>query len=154
MSKYIESNLNKDEKILYSAKLHWIIFFNKFSMIGFLLTICGIVLSLEGARALLPIGVILFLIGLIYALIIKYSTELAITNSRLIVKKGFISRKTDEMKIEKIESINVDQGILDRIFNCGTILVNGTGSGIAPINNISKPLTFRNNVNEIIDEKK
>lgn len=154
MSSYIENNLNKDEKILYKANLHWLIFFNKLVTFGLLFLILGIVITSIGGQGNISFTIsgILISVGLIYAIEAKLSTELVITNSRVVSKTGFIARKTYELKVDKVESVNVEQGILDRIFGCGTILVNGTGAGITPIKNISNPLEFRNNVNRVIDE--
>ncbi len=55
------------------------------------------------------------------------STELAVTNKRIITKSGLIQRNTTEMFLEKVESIQVDQGILGRIFDFGSITISGTG---------------------------
>ncbi len=85
-------------------------------------------------------------IGLLFgvsATITYYTTELAITNKRVIAKFGFIRRNTVEINISKIESIQIDQGIRGRIFNFGSIIVSGAGNPVAPIPGISSPLEFR-----------
>jgi uncharacterized membrane protein YdbT with pleckstrin-like domain len=98
---------------------------------------------------LIMLGIILlpaFGAGLIFLLFawVKYkTTELAITNKRVIAKFGFISRRTVEINISKIESIQVDQSITGRIFNYGTLLIAGAGDPQAPILGISKPMEFR-----------
>jgi uncharacterized membrane protein YdbT with pleckstrin-like domain len=75
---------------------------------------------------------------------IKYfTTELAITNKRVIAKFGLISRATIEINLQKVESIQGNQGILGRIFNFGSIVVSGAGNPQAPIPGISNPLQFR-----------
>ncbi len=71
------------------------------------------------------------------------STELVVTDRRVIHKVGFISRKTREMNREKVESIDVDQSVGGRLFGYGTIIVHGTGSSWEPFTNISDPLAFR-----------
>ena len=85
-------------------------------------------------------------LGLLFwaAAAIRYlTTELAITNKRVIAKFGLISRSTIEINLQKIESIQVNQGILGRIFNFGSIVVSGAGNPQAPIPGISSPLQFR-----------
>ena len=77
------------------------------------------------------------------AWVIYISTELAITNKRIIAKSGLIERKTMEMFLEKVESIQVDQGILGRILDFGSITFSGTGGDKSPVRNISAPLEFR-----------
>ena len=75
---------------------------------------------------------------------LKYrSTELAVTNKRVITKTGLIQRNTTEMFLEKVESIQVDQGILGRICDFGSITISGTGGDKSPVNNVSQPLEFR-----------
>lgn len=91
---------------------------------------------------------LLFFYGLgilcwVYAYIKYKTTELAITNKRVVAKFGFISRKTIEINIKKVESIQVDQGILGRIFNFGSLVVSGAGNPQAPIPGISNPVGFR-----------
>lgn len=126
MSSYIESTLIKDERILYAGHISaWTLTW----------------LILPGILLLPAFGAGLILLGIAW---IKYkSTELAITNKRVIAKFGFIRRRTVEININKIESLQVDQGVLGRIFNFGTLLVSGTGESQAPIPGISKPLEFR-----------
>jgi uncharacterized membrane protein YdbT with pleckstrin-like domain len=81
-----------------------------------------------------------------------FTTELAITNKRVIAKFGLIRRNTIEMNISKVESIQVDQGILGRMFNFGSILVAGAGDPKAPIPGISEPLKFRKMFFEVQEE--
>lgn len=127
MGTYVESNLIQDEKVQYEGKICVWSLLPKI-LLGFVL---------------LP----LYGIGLLFwisAAITYYTTELVITNKRVVAKFGFIRRDTVEMNISKVESIQVDQGILGRIFNYGSVLVSGAGDPKAPIPGISHPLKFRN----------
>jgi uncharacterized membrane protein YdbT with pleckstrin-like domain len=83
------------------------------------------------------------LVFLIWAWIRVRSTELAITNRRIIAKFGFVKRHTVEINLEKVESLRVEQGVWGRILNFGTIFISGSGSSVAPIPNIADPLVFR-----------
>ncbi|MFO1254021.1 MAG: PH domain-containing protein, partial [Inhella sp.] len=88
----------------------------------------------------------LFGLGLVFlvAAYIRYkSTELAVTNKRIIVKHGFISRQTIEINLNKAESIQVDQGVLGRLFDFGTLVISGTGTSHAPLTGIAEPMAFR-----------
>jgi hypothetical protein len=119
---YVEQNLLPGEQVMYCGEVHWAVF------------ILGIIL--------LP----LFGIGLLFLLaayIEKRTTELAVTNQRVIIKKGLISRKTIEMNIAKVENIQVDQNIFGRILNYGTVTVVGTGGTREPFRCIADPLAFR-----------
>jgi len=134
MASYIENNLMENEEIKYEAELSnwaygWQIFF-------------GIILT--------PI-LIGFLILLAFYLS-KISTELAITNKRVIVKTGFIQRNTIEISLKKVESIQVEQDIFGRMFDFGTVIVSGAGNPQAPLKFISKPLEFRKNILSLQDQ--
>ena len=91
--------------------------------------------------------------SLIQAFITKVSTELAITTKRVIAKVGFIRRSTIELNHSKVESITVDQSILGRILDFGTLVINGTGGGKTPIPTVDSPLEFRRNAMQAIDAK-
>src|SRR5450631_1036402 len=70
----------------------------------------------------------------------RWVTEIAVTNMRIILKRGFIRRHTIEMNMDKVESVDVDQSLLGRIFNFGNITVRGTGSGFETLRMIDHPL--------------
>lgn len=126
MGSYIKKSLMENENILYEAKV-----------------------SLWSLLPLIIIGVVtlgLFFIGVIFLLwaFIRYiSTELALTDKKIIAKFGFIRRETIEMNLNKAESIQIKQSILGRIFNFGSIVVSGAGNPQAPIPGISNPMKFR-----------
>ena len=115
MASYVMNSLTKGEHLIYRGQVSaWSLF------------------------PLLALGLILLAIygvGLLFwiADAIRYTTtELAITNKRVIAKFGFISRSTVELNIHNIESIQVDQRIFGRIFNFGSIIVAGAGNPQAP----------------------
>jgi uncharacterized membrane protein YdbT with pleckstrin-like domain len=107
--------------VQYEAKLHWAIF------------LPGIILT----------PVLVGLLLLLAAYIRMMTSEFAVTNKRIIIKTGWISRKTLEMNLAQIENIGVDQGILGRILGYGTIKVSGTGGVAQPFPGITNPLEFR-----------
>jgi uncharacterized membrane protein YdbT with pleckstrin-like domain len=72
-----------------------------------------------------------------------HTTEMAVTNQRLILKRGWVSRHAVEMQLAKIEHIGVDQGALGRFFGYGTIAVRGTGGSLEPFKGVWNPLAFR-----------
>lgn len=125
MASYVQNVLSRDETITYQAKI------SIWSLAPLILL--GLV------TLMMWVGVLFFI-----AAYLKYiSTELAITDKRVIAKFGFISRQTVEIKLSKVESMQIKQGILGRIFNYGSLVVAGAGTPYAPIPGISDPLTFR-----------
>ena len=126
MASYIDQVLINDEQVIYRARL------SKWSLWPQIL-FGALLLPLFGA------GLLLWL----WAWILYATTELAVTNKRVIAKTGMIERRTNEMFLEKIESIQVDQSILGRLFNFGSVVISGTGVHSAPFKNISDPLALR-----------
>ncbi len=81
----------------------------------------------------------------------RSSTELAVTDRRIIAKFGFIRRSTVELNLTKIESVRVEQSVAGRIFGYGSIIVTGTGSTMDPIAFIADPIRFRQAVQAATD---
>ena len=147
---YVDSNLMKDEKVVYKADIHWFIF-----VPGIVFFIIGIVLFSSGEESGGPVfglfAILTAIFSLIKALITMATTELAITSKRVIAKVGLIRRYTVELNHSKVESFNIDQSIFGRIFGFGTLVINGTGGGKTLIPSIDNPLEFRRNAMELID---
>ena len=98
------------------------------------------------AEALALFCLVISVAAAIPALIRRVSTELAVTDRRVIYKSGIFARHTLEMNRSKVESVDVDQSLLGRLLGFGTITVRGTGGSLEPIRMISDPLTFRSHI--------
>ncbi len=137
---YIDEVLQPEEEIVHRAVVHWIVYWN-----GFIVLIIGGLWWLADPG----IGVWIVALGgllLVIAFIKRVSTELVITSKRVIAKTGFIMRNSSEINRNKVEGVDVKQGINGRIFGFGTITIRGTGGGLAPMKEIDDPLAFRNKV--------
>ncbi len=93
----------------------------------------------------------LFILAWVY--VNTRSTEIAITNKRVIAKFGFISRRTVEINLAKVESIQVDQGLVGRMLDYGTVVISGAGNPVAPIADVARPLEFRRAFMEATDRR-
>ena len=145
MGSYIEENLARDERIIIKAQVTWLSQF-WYLFFGVLLILSGI--GQKGAFGPILIGLILIAIAAVHVL----TTELALTNRRIIANSGLIRRNTIELKVNRVESLGVNQGVLGRILNFGSIVVKGTGGSHAPIPYIARPMEFRQQVNNFLDE--
>jgi uncharacterized membrane protein YdbT with pleckstrin-like domain len=137
---YIEANLTDGEEVIYRTKRHWLIFVS--SLLAFLLCI----IFFHIGPAYWPESVLCFLIGVIwafYGFINFVSSEFVVTNKGVLVKTGLIKRDTLETLLSKIECIQVQQGVLGRLFNYGTIVIVGTGGTQNTFKVVQKPLEFR-----------
>jgi uncharacterized membrane protein YdbT with pleckstrin-like domain len=72
----------------------------------------------------------------------------------MIAKFGFIARETLEIPLNRVESVSIDQSVMERITNCGTVAIHGTGQMMAPVKFIDSPIEFRNQLNEAIADYK
>jgi uncharacterized membrane protein YdbT with pleckstrin-like domain len=122
---YIDESLVAGETVLHRARVSW------WSQFGLLLL--GVVLLV----------VVIGLFFLVAAWVNVRSTEIAITNRRIIAKFGFVKRHTVEINLEKVEALRVEQGVLGRMLNYGTIFISGAGTSVAPLADIADPLVFR-----------
>jgi uncharacterized membrane protein YdbT with pleckstrin-like domain len=123
---YIDDSLVDGEQLVHRARMSW------WSQSW---------LILLGLVTLIAFG--LGLVFLIWAAINVRSTEVAITNRRVIAKTGFIRRHTVEINLDKIEALKVEQGLMGRVLNYGTIFMSGAGTSVAPLRNMADPLVFR-----------
>jgi uncharacterized membrane protein YdbT with pleckstrin-like domain len=137
---YIESNLLPDEKIVYRARLHWIIFWKPCAII-----VCGIIFILPQPI----VGMVVVAIGLLALIppVIDYATsEFGVTSKRVIIKVGFLRRRTLELLLRHVEAISVEQSLMGRILNYGSLTLTGTGGVREVFDNISNPLEFRRRI--------
>ncbi len=151
---YVDDNLTAGEQVLHRAKLHWGIFVGPgiLLFIGFIIAIAvGAGVGGGGGAFLTLLILLLFAIPILLALKTYLTTEFAVTSRRVIVKEGFIRRIALELNHNRVEGLAVQQGVIARIFNAGTIVVMGTGGTKQPARFINNPMEFRRNALEVID---
>lgn len=152
MGRYIDEILQPGERLLYSTTIHWIIYLPGLAL--WVLALAVIVFGNAvapgiGGVGLIIIALILLGIGLISVLrawFRRWTSEFDVTDRRIVQKNGFIERRTVEMNMDKVESVDVNQSILGRIFDYGEVIVRGTGESWEPIRTIGSPLKFRNHI--------
>lgn len=161
---YIDENLISGETVLYRTRLHWVVMTGP-AIVAALLTFPGLGLligSIATVREkdvqsgnLAGFGLLLVVLGAIavaWGIWHRSSTEMAVTNKRVLIKVGMVSRNTTEMMLSKIESVNVNQSVLGRMLKFGTITVRGTGGTPEPFAKIAHPLEFRRQVQQELDK--
>ena len=127
---YTKSVLQPGETIIMQGHLHWIAYWH-----AILFLVAGTALvwweyqnwpnDVVIASTAVTFGV-LFVISFLHAWFIRWITEFAVTNRRVIYKRGFINRHTEEMNMDKVASVDVDQSILGRLLDYGSVHVIGT----------------------------
>ena len=152
---YIDDNLMSGEQVVYRTKLHWIILLVPIIFAVIFAVIALIMIFAGGDAAAVGYFFLLFLFIAIIRVISSFITfktsEIGVTNKRILIKVGWIRRTSLETLLTKVEGIQVNQGILGRILNYGTIIIKGTGGTSTPFHKIEAPLEFRKKVQEQID---
>ena len=153
MGRYIDDILQPGEKVLYSTNAHWIFYLPAIAawilaLILFVLSRMTVPDSVVGLTCLAASAVVAIaaLYWTVKAWFHRWTTETDVTNLRVVHKTGFIKRRTFEMSLDKVESVDVNQSILGRILNYGDVTVRGVGEGAETIDTIASPLDFRNHI--------
>ena len=139
---YTRRNLLPNEVERYKASLHWIIY-----VPTVLWLVLGFVFEATGVTWVL---IVLALYSFGKAVLRRLGSEFMLTNKRVVLRQGIISRKTVEILLAKCEGVSVDQSILGRILGYGTLVVT-TGGVTSRFEYVNRPVTFRNQVTEDID---
>jgi len=139
---YIGENLLPDEHVVYRAELHWIIFAR-----AILVLVVGLVLVFvprigQAGLVVLLLGVVI----LVPPFVAYRTTELGVTNKRVIVKTGLIRRRTLELLLRQVEAISVDQSLLGRLLGFGSITLTGTGGVREVFHRVRDPLELRRRI--------
>jgi hypothetical protein len=139
---------DKEELLLYEAKFHWLIYFWPALWLVFFCFVGLVGASNPDPAAKGGIWGDWFLINipiicLIGAALRQYFSDFQISNKRLITKTGILSRKTNEILLDKIETVAVNQGIIATMVDCGDVVLTGTGSSHKPLREIAAPILFR-----------
>ncbi len=141
---YIDKHLMTDEKIVYQTKLN----LTEYLKSGIILLIGLFLLFLSKFFGIFIILMGLISLGLTY-LKINFC-EFAVTDKRVLIKEGILRTESLETMLNKVEGIYVEQGIIGKMANSGSIVIKGTGGTNNLFRNIDKPYEFRNAVNEQI----
>jgi uncharacterized membrane protein YdbT with pleckstrin-like domain len=147
---YYTKVLQPDETVKVVGRLHWSIYGR--ALVG--LAIAAALLASADRLtdpdwqryATVGAGVIglLGLLLLFGAWIRRHATEIVVTDRRVILNHGLLTRHTLEMNMSKIEMVDVQQSLAGRIWGYGTVVIRGTGADIEPLVDIRSPLRIRN----------
>lgn len=149
---YINKTLLPDEKVVYCSHPHWIVFFRYWAI----LIVIAVFLLIGTRPTLLIIGFfsLLVLIACLSGLIVYYSSEFGITDKRVVMKLGFISRIAFENSLDRIEGVEISQSVLGRILDYGSIRIRGVSGTNELFSAVSHPFRFRYKVLEEIERQK
>jgi len=154
---FIEKNLANNEKIVYRAQLHWWIYGKSVLLfiLGLIIVIYGATSGFspaakEGVKVLGGLLILVSIIGLINSYVRASSSEFAVTNRRIMMKRGVAQRRLIELQLNRSEGLVIDQGIIGRIFNYGTIIIR-TGTMEEIFSPVADPYEFKRQINNAIE---
>ena len=127
---YVKKSLAEGETIRSVASYHWS--YHLFAWIS--LFLLGVLL----------IGVYIFARILIW----MKTTEVAVTDRRIIIKRGWLRRSTEELSLASVEEINLRQNFWGRLLNFGELTISGTGAGDLQTPTIARPVEFRRAISD------
>ena len=139
---YVEKIFTDNEEIKEVAKLHWIR-----GVPTFVCFLFGILSLVYG------IGILFIIFGFYFYLSNK-TTEMVVTNKRVVSKVGIVAVHLGELRNIKVESVRLHQGILDRMLGCGDIEFTGTGTTAVVFKDVDNPAQTMSRIKEIIDKTK
>lgn len=159
---YIDKYLLSGETVAFRTRPHWISGARPFFVMLVLLVIAGLGVALYGRSLNDPnaapkiywiagaAGVVLLLIAVVLPILANRTVECVVTSQRVIIKTGFLSHRTTEMFLTRVESVTVEQSFPGRIFNYGNVTIHGSGGTPEPFRRIAKPREFQRQIQEQI----
>ena len=157
--RYIESTLITGEKIIVTPTVHGIVYFKPL-VSGILFSLFLLIMGFSGnnpdswtAIAFLFLALVLFIVIWLVIIHLYYRfIEMAVTNKRVVCKTGIISVHSEELQWNRIESIEIRQGLLGRLFNFGDIYFSGTGTSYVRFGFIRNPWDIKSKSAEILSK--
>ncbi len=147
---YATETLLKDEKIIFTTHPHYIIFYT----VCLWLVLAIFMMQIANSKLLALLMLFMGALDFVGNLISYYCSEYVITDRRILMKVGFVRRRSLEIYLERIEGILVEQSIAGRILNFGAVIIAGVGGTKDPFFYIPNPLDFRNRVQQQAYDKK
>jgi uncharacterized membrane protein YdbT with pleckstrin-like domain len=161
---YVSKHLIEGETIVYATGLHWVVLIQAI-FLSAIFGAAGVVLlvlyskaegrtsetstvMVAGGIALLVVAAICMISGIVK----RNATEMVVTNKRVVLKVGLLTRDTFELLLQKVESIGVKETVMGRILGYGTVVVDGTGGSSEPFDRVAHPIEFRKQVQQQIEK--
>ena len=158
---YVEDTLGSGETIEYDVSFHWLRTFSAYTIFVIMVAaalalylVLGPMTSTEATGPMIRLipSLVPAVIGLVIFLnmmIKKWTTERVLTDIRFIQKTGWIVRHTEEIRIDRMEEVNLDQSLFGRILDYGDVQMAGVGMGAIKLKMIDSPIEFQKKLNDL-----
>jgi uncharacterized membrane protein YdbT with pleckstrin-like domain len=157
---YIDKNLIEGETVVYDARPHWVLYLKPMILTVIFIAIAAALFYFapestnpDSTLLMRRIGGVLIGLAIIPVIVGAFrrsAREYAVTNKRVVMQIGVVSRTTEEVFLNKIESVGVDQTVFGRMLGYGTVTIRGTGGSFEPFERVSAPLELRRQIQEQI----
>lgn len=147
---YLEQVLAADEQILETAQLHWVNYLKQWFFAFFGAVFFMFFLMLPDSQPVLNLAIVSFGVS-VYFWLKNRTTEMVITNRRVVLKRGIISVHTSEIRNVKVETVRLHQGILGRLLGYGDLVFTGTGESHTIFSVVASPAKTKAKFEAIID---
>jgi uncharacterized membrane protein YdbT with pleckstrin-like domain len=147
---YVDSILEPGEIVRYRTSLSWTSYLPSIALT--IVAAAALIAGADHPRSAAPflfVAIVMLLaaaVSFVPAWFRRWTTEIAVTDRRVVLKRGLIRRHTVEMNMQKVESVDVDQSLTGRLFNYGNVTIRGTGSTFEILRRIDAPLKLRSTI--------
>jgi uncharacterized membrane protein YdbT with pleckstrin-like domain len=147
MATYVDRVLEPGESVRYRTTVSWIVYIPSVVLAAIALAALLVGINYPDRDRVFwfvaTISALVAMCNFAYAWFRRWTTEIAVTDRRVILKRGLIRRHTVEMNMGKVESVDVDQTVAGRIFNYGDVTIRGTGTTFERLRVVDAPLKLR-----------
>jgi hypothetical protein len=146
---YIEHSLGRNETLHYRAGFPAIYYLAAWGMLALGLLTAFVLATYDLGwigMAAAALGAIAFLAVMLPML----TTEIGVTTQRLIYKRGWVWRTTNELQLRAIEQVTLDQSFFGRLLNYGRVCVHGTGVDDIALPPLAEPVVLQRAIQDAI----
>ena len=154
---YIDESLAENERLIYRARFHWLQKIGAWIALGISVVFALVcVMAIEGSPGWIgALAILAFGFGIFVSTLMPiWTTEIGVTSQRLIYKRGWLRRRTDELQLTSIEEVNLDQGAMGRMLDYGRLVIHGTGVNDVALPTLADPVGLRRALQEAMGAAK
>lgn len=123
-------DLHSGEQIIFKGRPSWRSTLQFYLGGVVLAALLGVIAGLADSTELgIAVGLGVLAIALIVGFLIRLATHYVVTTERLHIRRGLVARRVQETRLERVQNVNTDQSVLQRILRIGTVDFDTAGSG-------------------------
>jgi uncharacterized membrane protein YdbT with pleckstrin-like domain len=115
-------DLHPGERIVFEGHPSWRSALT-FHVMGFTAAVAAGVLAGVLAGTTVGVVVVLAALGIVLAIawLQRAATHYVVTDQRLRIRRGILSKRVQQTRIERVQNVNTDQSLLERMLRIGTV---------------------------------